>query len=270
MVRLLAVLAACAFLAGCGSRVYELRLEETKKYFAFLQRQNDLLDKPWRDPDSGIELRAPKQLKLLPGPSGPPAGEGSDGAAIRDPRQPDYVELELPGLAGAWMGLVAANVDGLESSVPCYFYVLSNQQLLRQTGASQEAAEFQDEVVSRITAALKVDPPTDNQWSSEQFPRGDSYVPKKEFHWIRLSPAEPIKNVPTDFYIYEHQSGNVRVSLVFVLPQQMNSSEPLNQAIPVCLETLNVPQDLPGASSGGGSTGGGGGGESKGRRGPGF
>jgi hypothetical protein len=119
-----------------------------------------------------------------------------------------------------------------------------------------DAEGFHDDVRNLLCQAIKIEKPDDSKWTTESYPRLSTYLEPKQFHWLRLEPAEPIHEIATDFFIYEHQNGDVRVTLLFVIPQQMSPSEALHTAKTVSLETLSVPaqasqQSAPAESGGG-------------------
>ncbi|MGE3317003.1 MAG: hypothetical protein AB7O26_17945 [Planctomycetaceae bacterium] len=236
------MLLLAVIISGCGASTYEERLKESKDYFAFIQRYNDQLEKPWKDGVSGIELRVPKKLKPIPAVT-TPAAEGEE--APKDPRQPDYVELELPGLVGAWSVPVGTMVDGSPTAVNSYLYVLCNAVLLKSPNPPFPANEFHDEVVERLSNALGVPVPKPDVWIDESFPRTATYVKPKPFHSLLLTPTEPVNGVPTEFKLYEYQSGDMRVSILAVMPQGATAKDNFLPILPLSLETLSVPPQPP-------------------------
>src|SRR5579872_6697431 len=95
--RLAAVSFALVLLAGgCGHDTYEQRIEETRKYFAYLDRLNMYLSNTmWNG--QNVKLKVPKQFQLIPAPA---KTKGEETAPDKDPRQPPFVDSPLPGLQG--------------------------------------------------------------------------------------------------------------------------------------------------------------------------
>jgi hypothetical protein len=254
MLRILLLISAGAIF-GCGASTYEARLSETKGYYGFLQDYNAHLEKPFRDSNTGIEIRVPKKMKPLPAPAAPSEGDPNP----KDPRQPDYLELQFPGIVGAWALPTSATVNGEATAATAYFYVLSNIDLLRQQKPPFPAAEFYDEVIERVTKAIKIPLPAQNAWATEAYPRNATYMKPKDFHKIILTPAEPINGVPMEFYIFEYRQDQnpTKVSVIAVLPVGINPKDGVHEALPFSLGTLNVPATppAPAASAPSGSPG---------------
>src|SRR5438105_12534899 len=106
---LLAVALVPWLLIGCGTELYESRLDNTRILFAHMELLNEHLLQKWTDPENAVSLRAPLQFALLapPAPIEKPAqpqgkpAEGEEGEGteeeVHDDRQPAYLNLELPG-----------------------------------------------------------------------------------------------------------------------------------------------------------------------------
>ena len=92
---------------GCGSGIYEERLSHTVEYFKFEEKLNKNLKRNvWSG--GGVELRVHSQMTLIPPPEEPE--DDSPRRLPPDDRQPRYLQLELPGLEGAWT--VDVRVEG--------------------------------------------------------------------------------------------------------------------------------------------------------------
>lgn len=228
-------------LCGCGSQVYEQRLAQTAKYFEYLEKLNQNLAPEWRGP--GVTIRVPIQFEPVS------VADSEEGTS----RQPDYLDVHLPGLLEAWTCKV--RVDEMEEQVPCYMYVMSNQHLLGNDDAA--AGEFRHTVVDRIFKALRLPIPDASNWTKETHPRGQAFVEPKEYYAITASPNMTIHGTFTDFHLYEHTKGDMQVTLMFVIPQNVDARSKIYQRIPMCLETLVVSSGSAsrrrrGASGGGG------------------
>lgn len=140
---------------------------------------------------------------------------------------------------------VGATVDGSPTAANAYLYVLSNAALLKSPNPPFPANEFHDEVLERVTRALGLPVPKPEAWVSENFPRTTTYIKPKSFNSLLLTPAEPIKGVPTDFKLYEYHSGDMRVSVIAVMPQGATPKDNFLSTLPISLETLVVPAQPP-------------------------
>src|SRR5690606_11440652 len=94
-------------LSGCGTKTYEDRLKLTETYYDYIERLNRNLGPQFND--SGIQFRVPVQFQQIPAPvrKSKAATEGADEAAEDeedqiDPRQPEHLGFQLPGLIAAW------------------------------------------------------------------------------------------------------------------------------------------------------------------------
>ncbi len=124
-----AVLAAGGLsVTGCGQQVYEQRLAETSALFAHLQLLGEHLSGEWTD--SVAAVRLPKQYQQIAAPAPPPPGS-TPGTAVLDPRQPDFVNVELPGLRAAFQAQFGVAEDGAAETktILGHVYVLSNHYL---------------------------------------------------------------------------------------------------------------------------------------------
>lgn len=220
------VAVVCGPLCGCGYHVYEQRLAQTVKYFEYLEKVNQNLAPEWRGP--GVSIRVPIQFQPI---SATDTEEGQS-------RQPEYLDVRLPGLLEAWTCKV--HVDGVDGEVPCYMYLLSNQHLLANDEAA--AAEFQNEVLRRLFPAIRFPIPEASDWTQETHPRGQAFVEPKEYYAISVTPNMTFYGTFMDFHLYEHVNDNsdMQVTLLFVIPQGVDARSKIYQRIPMCLETLVV------------------------------
>ncbi|MFH1300336.1 MAG: hypothetical protein ABIK07_04680, partial [Planctomycetota bacterium] len=118
---------------GCGTETYEQRLKETDQYFAYVDARNQALSGNWSSPT--VKMRVPVEFKEITAPKPAPAkdSEGSeptdpepaDPEPVQtvDPRQPDYINLVLLGLEGAWRVDVPVDLDNETVERPAYLYV---------------------------------------------------------------------------------------------------------------------------------------------------
>lgn len=260
LVAVLFIAGACLLPAsGCGTATYRTRLEETRKYFEYLGRLNDNLRGKWRE--KGIELRVPKEFVEIPPPEPPAEGEAETTAQETfDPRQPDYIRLELPGLVGAWKADdIPAAGDGDDATCDAYLYVLSNYDLWLEAGQTERPRAFHSEFVSLLVGALGVPAPAEEDWQPIRAPERDGYVEPREFLMEVFTPPEPIDGRTTDFFVFLHEAGDMQTVILFVIPRDVDSRLKLTavrgkgenagvepgERMLLCLETLKVSSKRP-------------------------
>lgn len=259
------MLAVClsAAVLGCGGRVYEGRLEETRKYFEFIEKQNVNLTPQWAG--QGIQFRAPKPFVVMPPP--PPPKKPKEGEEPEPPppdlRQPAFIEGGLPGLAGAWKADFPLGSG--PGSPTGYLYILSNFELFLDETRAEDAANFHTVAVSAITGGLKVARPADDKWVTEKYPRGVGYNEQRAFTVAVLNPAPEIDGLKYDGTIYLAKNGEIQVVVLLLIPQGIRplaKSHPqdvsLSERMVLAMETFVTTgqkpvKPKPGAQSGAGS-----------------
>jgi hypothetical protein len=238
-----------AFAAGCGREAYERRLDESKRYFTYLDRLNQNLAPQWTG--RGVKLRVPKQFEVIPGPKPKPKkgaakGGGNDAPKDaaeapadqgRDPRQPTFAEITLPGLVGAFSTKLATAGKGREMG---YLYVLTNGELLGRKGSDEKAAQFNNTVIHTIAQAVgQPDPPPD-KLSNNSVPKGEPWVPKRTFKMVRPGFPASIEGKDYRIDVYNCKEQKNEVSLVYVLPENVSPTERLASNVDLSLETLQI------------------------------
>jgi hypothetical protein len=249
------------FLSGCGAEAYEKRLSNTRLLFAHMELVNQNLQGTWSDPETGVSLRAPLQFVVLPPPvkaePDPAAqkGKAAEGEAmdeeeegeeeILDDRQPDYVNLGLPGLRGAFRAPVKMVAEkNANTAGEAFLYVLTNHDLAEKP---EEAKEFEQEFIKTLTETLHVAVDVDKDWREEKFPPGDpatnGFVRPVKYRNVTVTPTEDIAGYTRQFSVYMYQQGDIQVVVLFVLPADTDASENFTKRVPLCLETLGVTGD---------------------------
>jgi hypothetical protein len=234
-------------LAGCGEKLYEDRLENTRKLYSHLEFLDANLHRDWVDPDEGIRLRVPSQFGMI-APGAAPAetlsaaqGARPEEQTGRDERQPNYLNVELPGLRAAFTAsLRVIPANGGSANDHGYIYVLTNRHL---ANSAERARTFQSDLVSMLGNALHtvVKP---EEWTDPKFPlKVGTFADTVAYKLAVISPKEPIFGIERQFSVYMHQEGDVQVVILFVLPKDVDGSEKLTDRIPLCLETLRVSGD---------------------------
>lgn len=237
------LLTATLLLSGCGTETYDQRLKETTQYFAYLDTRNQALSDKWSSPSAS--LRVPVEFKLInaPPPAAVTTSEDSEAAVPEpaptvDPRQPDYVDLVLPGLEGAWRVDVPVDLEDETVDLPAYLYVLSNYSLLKEK-RMDEALNFFNDVNTQIAGTFNQFI-NNEDFKIERFPPGKGYTEPKSFNFVEFKPEMPIKEVPYLFQIYQIESGNNQLVILLVIPQKTSASSKIKEHLKFSLETVNI------------------------------
>jgi hypothetical protein len=245
----LVVLAMCA---GCGRQTYLERLDETKRYFAYEDRLNQYLTRvAWAG--KNFQLRVPKQFQPIT--SNAKEGEASQ---ERDPRQPVFAEVELPGLQGAWQANFP--LTGEEGKGDAWLYLCSNYDLLAKKGDEARAGTFNSEVMQLIATAVGQQVQPIGKLPLYEVPpkTEEAFVEKRKYHVV--SPGIPAlhkeKAYRVRIYSYKKEKSPAQVSLIYVLPDNIVQASVLDRAIDMSLETLTVTRDKPPAAAAKGGKGG--------------
>lgn len=271
-----AVLLFVLFLLGCGAETYKARLNETAQYFSYQEKLNKELGPAWSA--MGVTWRPPKQFVNIPAPAPPVAEEGVDSAAaeeVEDPRQPHYLNLELPGLLGAWEATVETDYDGEIEESTAYLYLLGNHDRYLQkpdaAGFVEDPQAYVKDIENLLSGKIGVVLPDGegtgkekNRRYRESAPRVEpnvKFTPRKDFTAITLQPQIDVGDLdlPFEIQIYESIGRQVQVIVVLVYPQTISPRENLHENLLLALETLNVSDSAPTAAAANGGDAGGGG-----------
>lgn len=236
-------LATVVLCSGCGAETYDQRLNETVKYFAYVDTRNQALSGTWSSPS--IDFRPPLDFEEIQNTQAVPTTPAENGEAepaqadqTIDSRQPDYIDLKLPGLEGAWRTEVPVDLENETVDRPAYLYVLSNDFLLK--AKEKEAAQnFFGEVNNQLATAFNQFV-NNEDFVSEEFPRGKGYTEPKAFSYNKFIPEMPIDGVPYEIQIYLAESGDEQAVVLVVLPQNMVRKSKLQEQIDYSLETFNL------------------------------
>jgi hypothetical protein len=233
-------LALLGLFAGCGQQVYEQRLEESRKYFAYIEKLDSNLGPVFKE-GTIDELRAPLQFRPLPKPVPVKNADGEVEEPAVDPRQPSYLAIELPGLIAGWEGHFDITHNGQPARRPGYLYALSNAVLLI-TADPNEAADFTKNVLNLLSEALRVpqlDLATDAE--RETYPKSKSYTQPNNFDVYRFRGSQLlIDEIPHTVEVYMQRAADVQFCLVLVLPAGTDSKEKLSERIGLMLERLKI------------------------------
>lgn len=227
---------------GCGTETYEKRLNETSQYFAYVDTRNQSLSGVWSSPT--IKMRVPLEFQQMEAPKIPVAAASDEAEApapeptpVIDPRQPDYADLVLPGLEGAWRVEVPVDLKNESVERPAYLYVLSNHTLLKEK-QTEEALNFFNNVNNQIANTFDQFLNTED-FQSERFPKEKGYSTPKSFTAGTFVPEMPIDGVPYQFQIYLSESGKRQVVILLVIPQNIARESKLKEQMDYSLETVD-------------------------------
>ena len=239
-------LCAAVLMTGCGHKTYEQRLDESKRYFAYIEKLDSNLEglAPGGDgitkKGSIEELRPPRGFKLV---KAPPLQKDENGDPVEpdvDPQQPNYLNIKLPGLIATWEATLDVNsADGREKQKG-YLYALSNAVLLG-TGKDEEAADFTKNVLGLLAGALRVPQPDPTAAERETYPRAKSYTQPNSFDVYRFKADEiPGLDVPYTVEMFCQLAGEIQFCLLMVVPEATDSQANLSVRVPLMLERLKI------------------------------
>jgi hypothetical protein len=239
---------------GCGQAVYEQRLENTKRYYGHLGQLNANLAAEWQGP--GISIRPPLGFVLIPSPQRPEnavaagRGDGADpaDAAVLDERQPNFVNLDLPGLIAAWKWESFDAEGQARSQQTSYMYLLSNQEIGANPELREQALKFHDNTLRELSNTLEANVPRDDKGGTalvpEQFPANrDVFVAQLTYDSIALDTDVSNDRTNRTFSCHLFTQGEVQVIVLFVYSDVAEHQDVLLKRIPLCLETLTVSGD---------------------------
>lgn len=235
-------MALTVFVSGCGYADYELRLTESKNYYAYLDKVEQSMAPKWVAAGNLMDLRVPKQFLMIPPPPPPPKDEENPEPPI-DQRQPDYVNLTFPGMFGAWEASFKGTSNGKGGELKGYIYALSNYWEFagkNATDAGNFTAQLKELMAEKLHAA---EPET----KPESYPKAaKSYRPQITYD------VSSFKNVEIDgtnysFDVYSRTLGSIIGVIVVVLPE--GSDPKVLERIPMMLETFNFTRVPPKAGA---------------------
>jgi hypothetical protein len=234
---------------GCGYAQYEERLNESKNYYAHLDKLEQNLAVKWTAPQNLMELRVPRQFSPIPPPPPPPAAKDKDEAVAEQPqidqRQPDYLNLKFPGLFGAWEATFKVQHDGAAEDRKGYIYALSNYWELAGDHAV-DAGEFVNNLKALLTEQLRITP-TDG--GSEIHPKGvPAYQPPNTYDVCAFKEKE-IEGLKYTFEVYSRTQGSVIGVIVVVLPPGVDAQQKINERLTLMLGTFNFTRTPPKANA---------------------
>gem|GEM_PF-595327 len=225
---------------GCGLETYEQRLEATRAYYAYLDKLDQNLANSWRSSPVD-DLRVPKNFKELPAPVPTKNPDGSLEFPDVDPRQPDFANLTIEGLIGAWRADVDVLVNNERVSRPAYLYAASNSPLYL-AGQAEDAVNFTKNFIPNLETALQA---TGKPELAAVFPKGHQFVPRQTFEVLLLNSDLPIHNSRYSFETYSTQQGDNQVVLLLAVPAGMEPQSKVPERMQMTLESLKLSNQRP-------------------------
>ena len=234
--------------SGCGYAEYEIRLAETKKYYAYLDRIEQSLAVKWIAPGNLMELRVPRQFgPILPAPL-IQKEDGSFEQPSIDPRQPDYLNLIFPELFGAWESVFkVAKGNGTTEDRKGYIYALGNYWELAGEHAN-DAGEFANNLKAFLAERLQITP-ADGEPKQQVYPKVVPAYQVQAVYDVCSFKGKNIDGTNYTFEVFSRTQGSVIGVIVVVLPEGLEMQQKVNERIPMMLESFNFTTTPPKAGS---------------------
>lgn len=242
---------ACLLLAGCGYEVYEQRLAATQALYGYLDRLDQNLAGPWRNAPVD-EFRVPKNFKEIPAPEPIKNPDGSTEMPAVDPRQPDYANLTIDGLIGAWRADVDVGSGEARQSQPAYLYLASNGPMFLAERV-EEAINFSKNMSAYLETALGT---PGRPEPSAVYPKGHKFVKQQTFEVMLLNSDLPIHGGRYSFELYTTQNGDNQIAVLLAIPSGMDPSSKISERMQLALEAMKISKERPQAKAAGGAPGG--------------
>lgn len=219
--------------AGCGADVYEQRVNETKNYFAAVERVDSNLFAASKKGDA--EIRIPKQFAQLADPQPTLMEDGTVVEPTVDPRQPAIVDLTFPGLVAAWQAQVKTETAAGTEQKPAFIYLMNNHDIL--LGNDQASApNFTSNVAQLLWETFEI-PEGQRMTGTEQYPKqARGYFPQNTFSVANMKPQKAMEGVQYAVDLYAMQKGDVQNVIVCFVPVSIGQSERLADRISIMLE----------------------------------
>lgn len=239
-------------LTGCGQKVYEERLQESRLFYDYLQTVEDALGAAaWKREDLGMSLRVPKPFSVpMPGPSRYKDKEGEE-VIGPDPREKNSLGTALPGLVEAW----EAVLDSPDGQPNAWIYLLSNQSRFRQADqGGPPPEEFLTDLEHELMRVFQVTVPEgetsrtgDNvrfrEWIPAQKSARAKYTSPKDYTVIRFVPDAEYNAADIQATVYERRAGKIQVAIVVLTRKSVSAA--FRQRVAVALETFDLSETLP-------------------------
>jgi hypothetical protein len=234
------LVAVAALISGCGAGTYQQRLEESQKYFAYVEKIDANLAPSLQKSGPIEELRVPAQFRQIPEPPKVKNDKGELVLPEIDPRQPNYLLIELPGLIAAWECPFDITTTAGREKRKGSIYFLSNTAL-PLTAPPEQYADFSRTVMEQLAGALRVPTPDPTRAVPEEYPRARTYTQPNKFEVFRFGADQAtIDDLPHTVEVYIHRQGEAQFMLVVVLPVGIDSTQKVSERVQMMLERLRV------------------------------
>ena len=231
---------AASLAAGCGYDGYERDFaENTLPYFELRRELDGALSAPWER--SGISLRVPQGYRFVSPPPEPTKEELEDEyyQPPADPRQPEYLVDDLPGLKAAWQ-LPAPQAGTVGQR---WLYVLDSAGLENDpVRPGLPAEELVFEVADRFARTFNLNTPRAEEYRRENFPSPPRpFAPQVAYE----APGEPltgdVDGVEHRVELFVHREGGRVTVLALVVPTEaLMNDRSLGNDRDLMLQTLEV------------------------------
>lgn len=258
----------CCLLGGCGEAEYEARLQNSRDLFEYLQSLDRACTSPaWIRNDLGLAMRLPKPFKQpLPAPAVPKDDKGNPLPVQNDPRQPQILGVDLPGLEEAFRAELPGSGGG-----EAMFFICTNHQRFRDRGPqTPDPGTLLTELELAVQAGFGVtflddDRLPENARYRLQAPKGGlgqaaqgnaRFTTPKEFQAVRISPPQAVGGQEIEGMLFRHEAGLIQVGILVVFPRSASSQ--FRENVLLSLETLSASSEVPRPRSGSAGAAGGG------------
>lgn len=245
-----------AMTSGCGYYEYELRLMESRDYYAHLEKiENNLVPEQFSFAEDDItRVRVPKNFQLIPAPV---PEKGPDGKLLplpKDIRQPDYYTFTT--LHAAWQATVDVTINEKAEKRDAYLYLVSNISLLAGPQEKKaDAPDFTKRLVEDLTRVLNVRAVVEPILN---VPKGKKYTPANSFQRLSFAAPKPLGGVRYDFELYIHEQGPLQTVQILAIPNGSPDAAIIRERMELSAEQFQVSPGAtnrqPGAPAPGGSS----------------
>lgn len=235
--------------SACGQAKYEERLQATAEFYEYMGAVEANLSSPiWERADLGMKMRLPIPFRVpMPGPELLTDAEGNQYFGP-DPRQPDVLGGDLPGIVEAWQAtLPGESGEPVDSRI----YVLTNHSRFRLVDGAiiEEPMEFLADLEAQLSAVFGVfvaDEEANQVADNMRFaltvpaPRSVSakYITPKQYTAIRFVSEEPVNGQQIQAMLYSQQAGDIQAAVLILGPRSFSSQ--FRQRIDLALQTFSV------------------------------
>ncbi len=226
------LLLAALVLTGCFGSKYESQLEETGRWYAYLDKLNDHLGDPWKD-GNFTYLRPPQGFT----PQYDPNADTEEPV----PLVPDFVESDLEGLRGVFV----KDVPTADGKKKAYLFAADNYELwVTPTRKSPHPALG---FVERFGRSFRRQfEPVDLTSTRVVMPKSGSFGTIRRFD---VSPptelGTPIDGTTYDAILAEYDTNDVQGVVVLLMPADATNRTSLQTGFEVALEALELRDRAP-------------------------